>query len=627
MVDGIRTLKDMTYTSLANTVNTIRLIRLSPQSYYLSSGTPSDILQCELIHAVRGRCPSYTAVSYAWGKTPTTSLLIIGRQRYEVSINVEQVLRQLQHKENDTYVWVDQICINQQDDAEKSDQVQQMRFIYSEAEMVIAWLGPTANGSDMLLKHIERMGEAIWADSEESVIAAHRNQEGLELIGRAFRYFCERDYWQRMWIIQEFTVGRQLCVACGEVMLKDWNLQALLVFIDRLSLNSPPVTSPHRETEQFRHAIVHAYDTPARSFMEGVTTRRFRYWNPQTQAEDSLFRLLVTTLVLEQDYNQTLTTDPRDRIFSVLTLAKDAKEFVKFPDYSLTCEEVYREAALVILNQGQIDILSYCQFPRQASNLPTWAPDWRDQIRVPCCGTPWSNTFHASPDSLSRQNISVLDQYTIALHGVFVDSIEEYSDKWDPHWLKPLDSTAALNYLKDVRELCFKSDEISTSDEDSVAAQVAIAADNSEGDERDRSYYANIWRAVVERLERCISSEAQGMPIQELQRENVSIGLSVTDHEVEDQLSSRWYTAELQRLHSRRPFLSKAGRVGLAPQNSQRCDQICIFAGGKVPYIIRPMIDGSTSFRLVGEAYIHGIMYGEYFQNNLEAAMESITLR
>lgn len=277
MVDGIRTLKDMKYTPLANTINTIRLIRLNPQSYYHSSGTPSDILRCELMHAVRGRCPSYTAVSYAWGKTSTTSPLIIGRQPYEVSINVEQVLRQLLHNENDTFVWVDQICINQQDDAEKSDQVKQMRYIYSEAEMVIAWLGPTANGSDMLLKHIQRMGEAIWADSEESVIAAHRSQEGLELIGRAFRCFCERDYWQRMWIIQEFTVGRQLCIACGEVMLRDWNLHALLVFINRLSLNNPPVTSTHQETEQFRHAIVHAYDTPARSFMEGVTTRRSRY--------------------------------------------------------------------------------------------------------------------------------------------------------------------------------------------------------------------------------------------------------------------------------------------------------------------------------------------------------------
>jgi hypothetical protein len=618
----------MQYTPLANTINTIRLIRLSPRSYYQSGGTTIDILRCELIHAVRGRCPSYTAVSYAWGKNPTTSPLIVGRQQYEVSINVEQVLRQLQHKENDTFVWVDQICINQQDDAEKSDQVQQMRDIYSEAEMVIAWLGPAANGSDMLLKHIQRIGEAVWADNEESVIAAHRNQEGLELIGRAFRYLCEREYWQRMWIIQEFTVSSQLCIACGEVMLRDWNLHALLVFINRLSLSNPPVMSTDQRAEEFRRAIVHAYDTPARSFMEGVTTRRFRYWNPQTQAEDSLFRLLVTTLVLEHDYNQTLTTDPRDRIFSVLHLAKDAKEFVKFPDYSLTCEAVYREAALVILKQGHIDILSYCQFPRQSPNLPTWTPDWRDQIRTPCCGTPWSNTFRASPDTLSRQNVSVLDQYTIALHGVFVDSIEEYGAVWDPHWLKPLDCTAALNYLKDVRALSTKSHQFSTSDEEvSVAAQVAVAADDEERDEKQRSYYAETWRALVERLESRIFSEAQARPIQMDQGENVNVESDVTDHELDGRSVSHWYTARLRRLHSRRPFLSKAGRVGLAPWNAHSRDQICIFSGGKVPYINRPLNDGSGSFRLVGEAYVYGIMYGEYFVDKPEVKVKSIMLR
>jgi hypothetical protein len=213
------------------------------------------------------------------------------------------------------------------------------------------------------------------------------------------------------------------------------------------------------------------------------------------------------------------------------------------------------------------------------------------------------------------------------LHGVFVDSIDEYSEVWDPHWLKPLDSTAALNYLKDVRELSAKSHQISTSDEEYVAAQVAIAADDTERTEKQRSYYTEIWCAVVKRLESCICSEAQAKPVQKYQRRNVSVGLDVIDHEVEDQLDSRWYTAELQRLHSRRPFLSKAGRVGLAPHKTERGDRICIFSGGKVPYIIRPMNDGSDSFRVVGEAYVYGIMYGEYFLDKFEAKMESITLQ
>ncbi|KAJ4129457.1 hypothetical protein NW765_016330 [Fusarium oxysporum] len=165
--------------------------------------------------------PLPTAVSYAWGKSTTTSRLAIGGQIYEVSCTVEQVLRQLLVEDTDTFAWVDQVCINQQDNAEKSDQVQQMKSIYSEARLVIAWLGPAADDSDMLLKHIEKIGEAIWADDHGSILAAHSNKQGLQAISRAFRSLCEREYWKRLWIIQEFAVGSSLRIACGEMMIWD----------------------------------------------------------------------------------------------------------------------------------------------------------------------------------------------------------------------------------------------------------------------------------------------------------------------------------------------------------------------------------------------------------------------
>jgi hypothetical protein len=67
----------------------------------------------------------------------------------------------------------------------------------------------------------------------------------------------------------------------------------------------------------------------------------------------------------------------------------------------------------------------------------------------------------------------------------------------------------------------------------------------------------------------------------------------------------------------RRPFLSSKGYVGLAPDHVQEGDLIVIFFGGKFPYIIRKTDDGRFIF--IGEAYVHGIMYGEFIERKVQS--------
>jgi hypothetical protein len=101
------------------------------------------------------------ALSYAWGRNNNKAPLRIGDQKYYINETVEAALRQIQDKASDVFVWVDQICINQQNDVEKGHQVQQIKEIYSEAETVVAWLGPAEDGSDRLLRHLGRIGTFI----------------------------------------------------------------------------------------------------------------------------------------------------------------------------------------------------------------------------------------------------------------------------------------------------------------------------------------------------------------------------------------------------------------------------------------------------------------------------------
>jgi hypothetical protein len=75
-------------------------------------------------------------------------------------------------------------------------------------------------------------------------------------------------------------------------------------------------------------------------------------------------------------------------------------------------------------------------------------------------------------------------------------------------------------------------------------------------------------------------------------------------------ISTMHYLACLNELAEQRYFRTEDGRVGVGPMDVQVGDDICIFDGAAIPHILRSRGTQGT-FTLVGEAYVHGIMYGE----------------
>ena len=63
--------------------------------------------------------------------------------------------------------------------------------------------------------------------------------------------------------------------------------------------------------------------------------------------------------------------------------------------------------------------------------------------------------------------------------------------------------------------------------------------------------------------------------------------------------------------HSRKLCWTRNGYLGLAPMSAKVGDIICVFAGGRVPYVIRETQDGSIYFNFIGDCYVHGMMHGE----------------
>lgn len=103
--------------------------------------------------------PIYKALSYTWGDINSKKSLILNGATCLITKNLDVALRHLQHEDSPEPLWVDSLCINQEDNDEKSEQVQRMKSIYESASKVIVWLGPSANNSDLVMNFLAELGK------------------------------------------------------------------------------------------------------------------------------------------------------------------------------------------------------------------------------------------------------------------------------------------------------------------------------------------------------------------------------------------------------------------------------------------------------------------------------------
>ncbi|KAH8589583.1 heterokaryon incompatibility protein-domain-containing protein [Bisporella sp. PMI_857] len=556
----------------------IRLFRLEPRNISNTQDPNQPLVRGVLEHYRLADCPRYNALSYCWGSDTNSRPISVNGEVIIVHSNLETALRKLQSFRGDMILWVDRLCINQKDDDEKTAQVQKMKHIYTEASLVFSWLGEAADNSDLIMDHFRIIGEDIFPGSRgmletvgqlDQIVLAYKTAESRRALSNAFKRFCQRPYWQRLWIIQEFGVGQEVIIACGD----------------------------HAITEIIE-AVVQTYCVAKPSFVQGVITIRNRYHDVESRSGNCFLRVLVTSLVLEEDHNQPKSTDPRDRVFATLGLANDAEEFPMFPDYQHDWQYVYTELAKAFLRRGDIDILSFCQFtevnPRLVGNekLPSWVPDWNLKIKAPCVLAPWVSYFNASLNSLDLQKVQVDESRNqISLLGVKVDTVSFIGNLWDPNWLATFDMKGAHSYISEVEQFCKRASHflVTSRNLNEVVGRMCIAdricCEGSRTWWRDKEIYEDGYcKCYVDTLS---AFEKGCWPAE------------VT------------YCQKLKRIHSRRPFISQTGLVGLAPSNVEVGDEICIFLGGKTPYIVSKKINGVS--RLRGETYVYGIMYGEFW--------------
>lgn len=411
----------LTYTPLDSGGGEFRLLLLAP-------GDEAESIDAVLIHASLDNHPPYESLSYAWGNPSATSPVNVNGCTFLATTNLKAALKRLRHADDERYLWIDAICINQSDISERNDQVTKLHWIYQRAERVVIWLGEHSDDSRAAIKQLEMLS-VDDCDGHQVENAHHASRRSPAMLARwvPIYHFFSRSWWSRVWVMQEVVWAAEILVLCGDSQLS-WDMLLCAYFNIGSNLKGPELQN---------------------SLMIGIA-RSVSVWTLFTYRilpGKSLPTSLEHTLTIVRQRN---STDPRDRVFGILNIVP-ISEWPGRPDYSKEVSEVFTTTTKHIIDRTRrLTILCACQranytVKRQdhlrketqhlpIAGLPTWVPDWSTtRLTVPLYGgyeydDNWSSSsshaqYYAAKDSVASFKFSENDRI-LTIKGICYDAVQ-----------------------------------------------------------------------------------------------------------------------------------------------------------------------------------------------------------
>jgi hypothetical protein len=315
------------YEPLDREIKSIRLLQVMP-------GEPHDSIRCRVQHFDLASQPIYVALSYMWDHATDKVPILCNDLEIGVGQNLYSFLQQFRKTTAITgaWLWIDALCINQDDVGERNHQVAQMKDIYQGAALVIAWLG-AATKDDILAFSVLR---------DDVLMPSHWPWEAW------FQLF-RKPYWRRIWIIQEFVLGEETHMWCG-------NLRA----------NSDDFMSAGEGLDG-------VHNVRGTLGWRLLTLRRLG--ESRTHLEQLNLRKLSTS------FANSNSTDTRDYVYGFLGLARDLHTtgYDIVPDYSKSAARVLID---VVRNQCKWTRPEKEQPPADRAPLSVSGASWRAEGRL-----------------------------------------------------------------------------------------------------------------------------------------------------------------------------------------------------------------------------------------------------
>ncbi|KAF7552217.1 hypothetical protein G7Z17_g4464 [Cylindrodendrum hubeiense] len=598
----------MVYGPLSSDNREFRLLSLLP-------GALADEIRCQLHIASLDDSPSYEALSYTWGSLDHEAPIYLNGRPWTVTANLESALRRLRRGDGaPRTLWVDALCINQNDIAERGQQVGIMMHVYASAYDVLVWLGewtPAGGAHGQLRQAISQVFDGIGqlADGEHlkaialfapfladsASVDSHLRDEMLS----ALQFVMNNPYWDRAWVVQETAVASHATVLCGEFSAE---------FDDFLSA----------AVDYAKHITSDCCFAAHSKLPKQISTSVFRF-AALTKLVDNVrdrFRgdagPLLTLWELLYTFRSRHSTDPRDKVYAFSGLVTELTGEPLPIDYSLDTVQLFKDVAFrMIKDMGNLSVLASTGTNPGVSPLPSWAPDWTcyqhtdaifEDDTIP--QTVYSAAGQTSPKP------AIIDKSILALSGVKIDVVSEaippganvqetlrdWHAKATSIWGSAQDGAARYESTGGWEDAFLR-----TSIRD-VVVQIRQLED-------DGNLLTTSWRSAqpedITAFEGLISKlDQDAPPVFPIQWEQAR------EHEL-------WLSLALTTGPTLSFFATTSMYMGIGPNAMRAGDEVWVLMGSPFPFVLRNTegkdpAGGKMELRsVVGPCYLHGVMKGE----------------
>lgn len=564
----------------------LRQIRL----FYLKPGRYNDRISGRLVLRSLNDKPHYYALSYVWASPPTKARICLGgpaesthnrsfpdtkRFQLEVPSNLDDFLRSLRARNQNHWLplWADAICINQADSAEKQHQIPLMGSSYREALVSWAWIGQDAKSIWTAATTLEALGSGIHLEQALAENVTKHSRPVHDFLTAAHGW-CQNPFWSRVWTLQEICLPRHVVLHCSSLTC---DLNELCKAVEAFMLHQECCVdgflSGHNMSavsRSERSAILQAVFELLQLLTRIVEARE--HWQKRTPE---------TALDIAAHIGERNCLDARDFIYGIMGMVPDLKIPV---DYEASVQSVFcRAAAAFISSTLSLNIFA-TTFGRQRQYvLPSWVPNWGSRVED---GQEWqlgwqSVSFSASRGSKAR--FSLFADELISVAGYRIGTISATSsgifqglsanraiiDDWKARTVGPRSNIDSLEGFWRVL-----LQDMSVQSVDSLLTRAT---------DEDVSQVATWWEEIESGTAQQESSESTSMM-------NLNLML---------------------RHENKQLFRTQSGDLGVARQSARIDDEVWVFRGADVPFVVRPWSAHDSVSVLISEAYLHGFMDGE----------------
>ncbi|KAI9786881.1 MAG: hypothetical protein M1839_005112 [Geoglossum umbratile] len=563
----------------------------------------------------------YECLSYTWG-TPTFShnIFLDGRP-LPITANLDLALGNSQRAAETSLLWVDAICINQEDPEERAQQVQQMRIIFSGAEHVIAYLGEEMDGSQHIPDICRTIlhGVIIWrqtnplsdAPSENFMFPEHFEGVGLpsdsDRAWDIFMEFLARSWFLRVWIVQEAVCARKLTFVCGSWTMAREVLWSTVQVGTTHALPLCRISMPK---------FAEASSGRAHIGLMGELLSGGLVSDPQSPRP--------SLLDLARRSKHQKATDPRDNIYALLGLCNEYSTPGLQPDYTEPAANTFRRFATYFVNTGGGARLLIEAAHSSGSDLelPSWVPDWSihdDNIHYIPPSDHLDPSYLGNLGALPHSNYGFSAKMKVepcgnrlSLAVYLIDEIERTGSAQlklsnlseEVSTASPLECCRELaGCIEEIGQMLNAREAYPTGEPKAEVFCKTVLCNGRLGTRPGPEDYGHLqgpfrFLLLLTSLFRPgIRDEVRRLP------ENL-FPLHDSFNEV-----MMFVTTAQGACASMKRCLTRKAYIGQVPPMAQIGDMVCFIVGAPVPFLLRPR--GGDEFSLLGQCYLHGFMKEE----------------